>query len=152
MSGSSQQILRRIKKHIKKIGTPLVKVGEVLGSDSHSTQGRSDFANNFLAGKPRSFTPEKINKISRFFNIDFSISDYKSMLVGGSTLMLASDKKGGRPLYGSDSVVEKASDKEVTKMFDALVAKHPDLLKNINPSSLSPDTKRLALRANNLLY
>jgi len=132
---NSKKVLDRIRHHVELVGTPLTKLGEVLGSKAKDRQSKISAAKLFLAGKARSFSLERIQALSKFYDKDF--------LNQKTALMAASPRAD----FGVAVKVEKANEKQLDKLLVEVSESDTQLLRGVKLSSLSVEAKRLILRA-----
>jgi ABC-type molybdenum transport system ATPase subunit/photorepair protein PhrA len=134
---SNKQVLYRIQREIDRAGLPLRQIGEIiLGSKKSSRQNATIAANNFLAGKERSFNLERVMRLSKFFDVDF-MTDADAVLVAAAP----------SANYGVTATIEKAAPEKVEKMFEKLAEQDPELVKGVPLDTLSTSAKRMVLLA-----
>jgi len=126
----SKKILKKIKAHIEKMGTPIQKIGEIIGSKAKTRQSQFSAGKNFLAGKPRTFTYDRILKVSEFYEIDFFADDHSQHVKGDGNIIVQNG--------GSGRVIVSGSDKKIIEQI--LKANESD--KNLIKQLLSKFTKK----------
>ena len=126
---ASKKILKEINDYVEKMGTPVQKIGEVIGSKAKTRQSQFSAGKNFLAGKPRAFTYERIRKISAFYDVNFITYNHNQTIKGNKNVFINSKGRGNVKVSSNDEkLVEQIlsmgkSDKELIKQMISKLAK-----------------------------